>query len=85
VSIITTPNPFHTAIQIAVSGQRIADSNIEIAVYNTNGKIMKKLSATSYQLSAGIAWTAVGLPSGVYLLKARIGNRVFTKKLLLNK
>jgi hypothetical protein len=79
------PNPFNSGVKIAVSGQRIADSNIEIAIYNTNGKIVQKLSATSYQLSAGITWDASGLPPGVYMARLSVGRKIYSKKLILIK
>ena len=77
------PNPFNMAVKIAVSGQRTADSNIEIAIYNTNGKIVSRLSATSYQLTAGITLNPTDLPSGIYVLKVIAGNKTLVKRLIL--
>ena len=83
LSVAAVPNPFHASVKIAASGQRIADGNIEIAIYNSSGKIIQRLSVTSYQLSAGITWNPTGLPSGVYLLRARINGKIISKRLFL--
>ena len=79
------PNPFNAAVKIADSGQRLADNFIGILIYDVKGKIVHKLSATSYQLSAGIIWNAADHPAGVYLLKAKIGKKTWMKKLVLVK
>jgi hypothetical protein len=85
LAISASPNPFKTSIKIAVSGQQIADSKIGVSIYNIKGKIISKLSATSYQLSAGITWNASACPAGVYFLKATMGDKVYSKKLFLQK
>jgi hypothetical protein len=84
-ALTTRPNPFNPAIKIAVSGQRIADGNIGIAIYNIDGKIVYRLSATSYQLSAGITWNATGHPSGVYIIRATVNGQVLTRRIVLQK
>jgi hypothetical protein len=79
------PNPFNPVVKIAGSGQRIADSNIGIAIYDIKGKMVNKLSATRYQLSAGIAWNASAHPSGTYIVRLTSGPRTFQKKIILLK
>ena len=79
------PNPFNPAVKIAVSGQRIADSDIRIAIYDIKGKMVYKLSATSYQLSAGITWTAGRMPAGVYIAKLTLGRKSYSKRVTLLK
>jgi hypothetical protein len=85
LAVTATPNPFKTTVKIAASGQRIADSNIGVAIYDIKGKMVHKLSATSYQLSAGISWNASGLPAGVYLLKVTAGNKTVSRRLFLQR
>jgi hypothetical protein len=85
IGIRCSPNPFNAAVKIADSGQRIADSNIGIAIYNTNGKLIQKLSTTSYQLSAGIIWNASGHASGVYVIHVKSRGRTLVQRLLLAK
>jgi hypothetical protein len=84
-TLTAVPNPFNAAIKIAGCGQRTADSEIGILIYDINGKIVRKLSATSYQLSAGIIWNPSGLPPGLYIVRAWIGNRTLEKKITLLK
>ena len=78
-----SPNPANAAIKIAASGQRIADSDIKIAIYDIKGKMVHKLSATSYQLTAGITWTAVRMPAGVYMVRVITGAQTFSRKIML--
>ena len=84
-SLTVSPNPFNTTVKIAGSRQRLADSDIGIIIYDINGKIVYELSATSYQLSAGITWSAAGLSPGLYLVRARVGSRTLEKKITLLK
>jgi hypothetical protein len=79
------PNPFNPAVKIAVSGERLAESNNGIIIYDIKGKMVQKLSATSYQLSAGITWNAIGLPSGIYIARVQWGGKRVTKQLVLMK
>jgi hypothetical protein len=83
LSVEACPNPFKTAVKLAVSRQRTTDNNIGIAIYNIKGKMVHRLSGNSYQLSAGITWDASRYPAGIYLVKARAGIRTFTKKITL--
>jgi hypothetical protein len=84
-AIRVSPNPFNAAIKIAVSGQRIADSKIGIALYDIEGKMIQRLSATSYQLSAGITWSPASLPAGVYMVKAEMKGRSLSRRIILQK
>jgi hypothetical protein len=46
---------------------------------------VEKLSATRYQLSAGISWNASHLPPGVYYAVLRAGNYRMAKQIVLMK
>jgi hypothetical protein len=83
--LTVSPNPFNGVIKIAGSGQRAADSFIKILIFDVKGKVVDRLSATSYQLSAGLTWNASAQPPGVYLLSARADGKVLTKRLFLVK
>jgi hypothetical protein len=85
VTIEACPNPFKPSVKIAVSGLRITDSPVRIAIYNANGKIVDRLSATSHQLTTGLIWNASVRPAGLYLLKVDFGGRTLNKKLFLVK
>lgn len=79
------PNPVNAEAKIAAIGQRLADSDIGIAIYDIKGRMIHTLSAAGYQLSAGITWNASSLPSGLYVVRARLGNRVYSRTLVLQK
>jgi hypothetical protein len=83
--LAVSPNPFNPAVKIAVIGQRIADSNIGIAIYDMKGRMIQKLSATSYQLSAGINWNASRLASGTYIVRIQTGKKCFQRAITLLK
>jgi len=79
-----SPNPFNprTAISVKVK------ENGEGAVYihNVNGRLIEALylPPSTHHLRRAV-WDAGGLPSGVYLLKAKVGSRVMIKRLFLEK
>jgi hypothetical protein len=84
--IMVSPNPFSSKIKIAVSCQPSAVSKVNLQIFNINGKIVKKLTATdSRQLIAGITWNASNLPCGLYLLKLNSAGKTITKRLFLQK
>lgn len=78
------PNPFNpvTTIDYIIT----ADSDVEISVYDINGRKVKTL-IDGYQ-SAGeysVNFSASEIPSGVYLYKLRSGRHVETRKMILLK
>ena len=82
--ISVEPNPFNSTLKITCSVPRLAGSFIEILIYNVQGKMVHKLSATSYQLSAGITWNpGAAFPAGIYLARLTGLNIVLTKRLFL--
>jgi hypothetical protein len=81
-----SPNPFTTTVKIAVSCLPSAISEAKLNIFNVNGKIVKKLTATdSRQLIAGINWNTAHLPCGLYLLKITTPGKTITKRLSLQK
>jgi hypothetical protein len=81
------PNPFNLRTTIVVNnGRRKTEDgkgrNIDLKVYNINGKMVDDLSPT---IRNSFSWNAQHLPCGIYLLKARIGKNTVSKKLLLRK
>jgi hypothetical protein len=86
IALKATPNPFRTAVAISWinvrATRRVAPT---VSIYNVHGRMVHALSATSDQLSAGIAWSPSDLPSGVYIAKLNLGNKTYTKRLFLQK
>jgi hypothetical protein len=85
LKISALPNPFNKMTKIAVSYQLSAVSKIQVSVFNVAGKQITKLTTDSRQLTAGISWDASGHPSGIYIAKVKIGNKMLRKKLFLYK
>jgi hypothetical protein len=81
--IHVSPNPFTVGTKIAVSCQLSAVSNIDLGIFNINGKLVKKLKTNGQKLNAGISWNPVQRPAGIYLLKIRTGTRQLSKRMLL--
>jgi hypothetical protein len=81
------PNPFSGKAIIKFKGQ---SSKVKVQIFNLNGKMIKNFSSIYLPSGRrGIPHTlylqAEGLSSGVYILKAKTGNRVLSKKLILRK
>jgi hypothetical protein len=86
-----TPSPFNSIVQI---NYELGITNyewrkIEIKIYDVSGKMIADLTPlipnSSFLIRNSVSWNASHLPSGIYLLKARTGQRTLTKKLLLRK
>jgi hypothetical protein len=59
-------------------------TNITIGIYNTIGQ---EIMSTNKNVAAGeinVTLNIETLPQGVYFIKSDIGNKTFTKKLLVN-
>jgi hypothetical protein len=81
-SVIVNPNPFYSTTVITVkSNDNGKRKNINIQIFSINGKMVKDFSSSIYLLS----WNAADLPSGIYLLNLKIGNKAVSKKVLLQK
>jgi len=69
-----SPNPFRSSVTLRPPFKAL------IKIFDTRGAVV-----ASFKGQGGIVWNAQDLPSGVYLVRANSGNRVFTKKLFLNR
>jgi hypothetical protein len=77
------PNPVTSMVKIAVSFQpsAISKKTVPIKIFGVNGKMVKKLTADSRQLTAGITWHTSRLPAGIYILKTKIGTKTLTRRI----
>ena len=78
------PNPFNPKTSIDI--ELLEDSEIEIIIYNLEGKEIAKLFKGF--LSKGVhkfSFDGEGLPSGIYLYKVAAPNFTQTKKMILTK
>jgi|GEM_PF-3348920 len=78
------PNPFNPETTISYTIPE--NGNMEIAVYNINGRLVENLvSKFEYSGNHSIKWNASNQPSGLYLLKVQFKNEFQTEKLFLVK
>ncbi|OGJ88295.1 MAG: hypothetical protein A2268_05280 [Candidatus Raymondbacteria bacterium RifOxyA12_full_50_37] len=79
------PNPFNPVTRIRSQNPGFGNQTVEIEICTVHGKVVDKLHATSYELSAGIIWDAARFPSGLYIVRVKAGNRVTAKPVMLMK
>ncbi|MBU0691378.1 T9SS type A sorting domain-containing protein [bacterium] len=78
------PNPFNSITTIAFSLP--VCNNVEISLYDINGRYVKNIAQE--RMTAGehaLRVDAIGLPSGVYFVKAQAGDIAAVKKVVLIK
>jgi hypothetical protein len=75
--LTASPNPFNPRTRIEVSGSREG----VVLVYAPSGRLVARLA-----LKNGAAeWNAAALPSGIYLVQARVGLKILKAKAVLLK
>jgi len=80
------PDPFNPATTITVSGiDYPASGRDKIEIFNVTGALIQEFPVCRMARSGGIhvKWNAEGNASGVYLIRATIGDRVLTKRVIL--
>ncbi|OGJ99469.1 MAG: hypothetical protein A2487_14745 [Candidatus Raymondbacteria bacterium RifOxyC12_full_50_8] len=78
-AISAYPNPFNPTVKISVG----AYGNIRMAVFDISGHMVADL--TTQMVNGCAVWDASGLNSGVYVIRARIGNKAFAKQVTIIK
>jgi len=85
--ITVCPNPFNPGTAIAVKvkgkGRGRGYKDVSIKIYDINGQLIKSLLPLPSHLE--VRWNATGLPSGIYIIRAVIGNRHLSKRITLMK
>ena len=79
------PNPFNP--ETTIKFQTVKSGKIEVSVYNILGVEVDKLVDNQFIEAGGhfIKWDASGCPSGLYLIRLKVGNNYKVKKVLLLK
>lgn len=77
--ITATPNPFKSVARIKVMNPGNANS-MDVFIYDIAGR---KVAEFTNVKNNNVRWNAKAYGSGVYLVKAVLGNRVFQTKLVL--
>ena len=80
-AVTAAPNPFNPAVVITWANVRaINESPLQLAIYTTHGRMVHQVN----QIHRGrYTWDASGMPSGLYIIRARIGERILEKKVTL--
>lgn len=76
------PNPFNP--ETTIGYQLPVDSHVDLAVYNANGQLIKRL--VNGQQTAGqyfVQWYAAGQATGLYFFQLKANGHVFVRKALL--
>jgi hypothetical protein len=84
-SISVSPNPFKATVRISRQYAAGSRQKMEIAIYNCRGTMIEKLPTANCLLPTDITWNPAGLPAGVYLVRADIGNRILTRRITLTR
>jgi hypothetical protein len=80
------PNPFNPAVKIMVRRYAYGVQRVSSQIYDISGKLVKDFTPYASRITPyTFTWNAFQHPSGVYILKATLGNRTLTKKLVLQK
>lgn len=83
------PNPFRE--ETSISFVLVEESNIQLAVYNAEGKLIGLLAKGKYPVGKHtLIWDGLdaggnSLPNGIYFYQLRVGEKVLTKRIVLNK
>lgn len=76
-----TPNPFKQACSLSYEVPKAA--RVKIAVYNLRGQLIRQLKDEAQSSgSYNISFDGRDLPAGVYLVRAQVGERCFTTRML---
>ena len=78
------PNPFNPTTQVPFSLPEAA--HVKIEIYNLTGRLVSVLANEQFQAgNHTLAFNAESLSSGIYLVRAQLGNKVMTQKVTLVK
>ncbi|HOV16825.1 MAG TPA: T9SS type A sorting domain-containing protein [Candidatus Cloacimonadota bacterium] len=80
VDVSSSPNPFSSQIKFDISLD--SPANVCLKLYDLRGRIVKERGSTQYSKGThSISMNTNELPSGIYLLQVKAGNKIITKKI----
>ncbi|OGJ85729.1 MAG: hypothetical protein A2268_11720 [Candidatus Raymondbacteria bacterium RifOxyA12_full_50_37] len=79
-----SPNPFNPSTVITIIGQKEVCQNIEVGIYDLQGKLVYARSIASVANSR-FMWNAEKQASGIYILTVKTGRQKMTKRIALLK
>ena len=68
------PNPFNPSTTISILGEQAGD----VSIYDINGRLVYSINNVKQ-----FDWNVDNMTSGIYIVKAQVGNKIFTKKITL--
>ena len=78
------PNPFNPKATLEFS--LALDNKVSIKIYNLNGQeVASLLDKNLEQGSYTVSWNAYEQGSGVYFIKIKVDENIYTKKIILLK
>jgi hypothetical protein len=80
IEIAVNPNPFKSRAVITI-GNKFRVSSFELHIFDISVKQLETRNS-KLETSNTVSWNAPGLPAGIYILKARVGNRETVKRLV---
>jgi hypothetical protein len=86
VKILVSPNPFNSTVKIMVRRYAYGVRRVSTQIYDISGKLVKDFTPYASRITPyTFAWNTAALPSGIYILRATVGSRTFTKRIFLQK
>jgi hypothetical protein len=77
------PNPFKSRTVISID-KKLQVASYKLSIFDITGK---QLETCNLKLATSntVIWNSASLPAGIYILKAKTGNRVLSRKLVLQR
>jgi hypothetical protein len=91
ISISVKPNPFNsvTFLNVECRMPNAERRSAEMKIFSIEGKLIEdlpfKIRHSLFGIHYSAKWNAAVLPSGIYILRANIGNKSYFKKLFFQK
>lgn len=83
-NIVAAPNPFKSIVSINVNLKDLMNHPVA-AIYNLQGRLVEQVVFPAGGTVRQMSWNAEGFPAGIYVLKLKMGNNIFSRKLYLQK
>jgi len=82
-----SPNPAHTMTRVTFNEAllRTGQPVTELKVFNVSGKMVIRFNPNRKNLASGVMLNLSDLPAGNFLLKAKVGQNVLTRRLSVQK
>ncbi|MBC5992597.1 NHL domain-containing protein [Pontibacter cellulosilyticus] len=85
VHVLVYPNPGNENINIAVSGLKSNTGTVQVKLLNSLGQEVLNQAYSTQQVQTGVQLLTTGFAAGVYHMQLQIGDKVITKKLVLQR